>query len=114
MVRSGINVFGKQWWGRSHLRIGSRTQPRPNKGFKLSTLKSVPKTVEYFRWWKRIRRGNLAFVINSLHNDPNHILLSSDIAKFERGEANLSKPHLNTIFKYLGITNSTKHTKKFI
>uniref|UniRef100_A0A3B0MWD9 Uncharacterized protein n=1 Tax=Theileria annulata TaxID=5874 RepID=A0A3B0MWD9_THEAN len=74
MVKSGINVLGKQWWGRSHFRIGSRTQPRPNKGFKLFTNNSIHKTVEYFRWWKRIRRGNLAFFRCS---------------KFERREENL-------------------------
>ncbi|UKJ89432.1 hypothetical protein MACJ_002683 [Theileria orientalis] len=114
MVYSNFNKITKQWWGATHFRIGSRNQPRPNKGFKLTQLDSIGKTVEYFRWWKRLRRGNIANAINSIKNDENNIVKSGDIEKLERGEIKMPKENLSIIYKYLGINIRQKEKRRYI
>eukprot|EP00371_Babesia_bovis_P002848 XP_001611495.1 hypothetical protein [Babesia bovis T2Bo] len=65
MVYNHFGRVTKQWWGATHLRIGGRGQPRPNKGFRLSHFPSVGSALECCRWWKFLRRGTLARLLNS-------------------------------------------------
>ncbi|AFZ80912.1 hypothetical protein BEWA_003200 [Theileria equi strain WA] len=124
MVYSTASRITKQWWGATHFRIGSRGQPRPNKGFKLTHFKTVGEAVECLRWWKRLRRGTLAHILNSSKSSQldltdstqvsqEEIIRSRDLEALENGKAVLDNSQLELLSRYLGADLLKQKKKKF-
>lgn len=125
MVHSTASRITKQWWGASHFRLGSRGQPRPNKGFKSSHFKSVGEAIECLRWWKRLRRGTLAYLLNCSNNtnvtldkeDSNtnqqSIITSRYIEAVENGKTTLEESQLELLSQYLGANLVKEKKRKF-
>ncbi|KAK1445025.1 hypothetical protein BgAZ_109310 [Babesia gibsoni] len=106
MAYSHFGRITKQWWGVTHFRIGSRNQPRPNKGFRASQLQTIGSALEYCRWWKRLRRGNLASILNKQapNDGASNIVTSTYLSEVEKGNASLNNEQLNVLGTYLGVS----------
>ncbi|GIX61714.1 zinc finger protein [Babesia caballi] len=67
MVYTHFGRVTKQWWGASHLRIGSRGQPRPNKGFRVTQLPSLGSAIECCRSYFGVKNAaDVDIDLNSL------------------------------------------------
>ncbi|SCN12315.1 conserved Plasmodium protein, unknown function [Plasmodium malariae] len=60
MGKSFYNRSTRLWWGHCHLRIGSRSQVRLNKGVKFSCFQHIGKFIEFARVSRSLRAATLS------------------------------------------------------
>ncbi|KAI4838967.1 hypothetical protein MKS88_002479 [Plasmodium brasilianum] len=58
--KSFYNRSTRLWWGHCHLRIGSRSQVRLNKGVKFSCFQHIGKFIEFARVSRSLRAATLS------------------------------------------------------
>ncbi|KAK1933385.1 hypothetical protein X943_003428 [Babesia divergens] len=119
MAYARYNRISKHWWGVTHFRIGGRTQPRPNKGFRVTHLPTVGAALEHCRWWKYLRRGTLANVLNQQPSSNVQgaapglcidglfkmiAVTSTYLSEAEKGNATLNDAQLTVLGSYLGVS----------
>ncbi|GBE59291.1 hypothetical protein, conserved [Babesia ovata] len=115
MVYTHFGRITKQWCGSTHLRIGSRGQPRPNKGFSVKQFATVGSALECCRWWKFLRRGTLARILNlqSPSAEASDPVTSTHIHNVEKGRAKLSDDQLSVLSSYLGVSFQPRKAPRY-
>ncbi|CDR97249.1 hypothetical protein, conserved [Babesia bigemina] len=127
MVYTHFGRITKQWCGSTHLRIGSRGQPRPNKGFSVKHFDTVGSALECCRWWKFLRRGTLARILNLQSSSAEAsvpgscqcallmqlVVTSTHIHNVENGSAKLNDQQLSVLSSYLGVSFQPRKAPRY-
>lgn len=72
--------------------------------------------LEQARWWKRFRRGTLAYVLNLRRKDaggPVEVVTSQHVADFEAGKRALDKSDVSFLSLYLGVDLQGRRRSKY-